>query len=150
MEESSGETGVETGSTAPEVQSVRKTGSFVFADGAQYDGEWIIKDGLRMRDGWGKYKSGPESYEGDWRDDSMTNGKYTFATGEVYEGEFSNGRFNGTGTYLFSDGASYSGGWMDSKMHGEGCYTDNKGFKFDGQFFNGSFDSGSSYVCVRR
>ena len=129
----------------------RKKGSFVFVDGSKYDGEYTnTAEGDRVRDGFGVHVTGPESFEGNWVNDSMKEGKYVFASGAYYEGEFEKGMFNGKGKYSFVDGACYEGDWMDSKMHGNGKYIDSEGQKFEGQFFNGSFDSGTSYVSLRR
>lgn len=39
----------------------------------------------------------------------MCIGKYFFKNGNIYEGEFLDGRFNGKGIYLWTDGEYYNG-----------------------------------------
>ena len=41
------------------------------------------------------------------------NGKYTFANGEYYSGEFANNMFNGQGTYVINDN-KYTGTWTNN------------------------------------
>jgi len=129
-----------------------KTGKsqFIFPDGSKYDGEWLSKDRVKLRHGFGAYENGPEKYEGYWNDDNMEGeGMYIFSSGSIYKGAFKNNLFNGEGTYTFSDGAEYIGSWLDNKMHGKGKYTDKDKVVFEGQFFNGYYDSGRSYVTLR-
>lgn len=38
---------------------------------------------------------------------------------------------------------------MNNKMHGSGVYIDAKGKKYEGDFFNGAYDSGTSYISLR-
>lgn len=146
-------------------------GVFIGEDGSKYDGEYNVVDGLKIRDGQGVYTSGPERYEGQFKDDKFNgSGKYQFASGmfsklnssykkynlfilhyvgAVYIGDFLDGVFHGIGKYQFNDGGTYEGGWFENKMHGQGVYIDPNGQKFEGNFFNGCFNSGSSYISLR-
>ena len=39
-----------------------------------------------------------------------------------YEGEFKNGKKNGSGKIVYEeDGATYEGGWQLDQKHGKGC-----------------------------
>ena len=51
------------------------------------EGEWSTgADGIMKRHGVGTYKSGDNEYVGEWKDDAMDGaGKFTFASGAVYE-----------------------------------------------------------------
>ncbi len=126
------------------------TGEFLLPDGSSYCGDWKEFDGLKVRDGFGTMKFGPESYRGQWVSDKMNGeGEYTFASGGKYKGHFKNNILEGEGEYVFPDGAIYSGSWLNNKMHGKGVYTDKDKIEFKGLFVNGMFDSGKSYVSVR-
>ena len=54
-------------------------------------------------------------YQGNWIDDKMSGqGTYTFANGDTYVGEFSNNKFNGQGTYTKGNN-KYTGTWADNE-----------------------------------
>ena len=55
-------------------------------------------------------------------------GKYYFADGSVYAGEFKNSLRNGLGTFKFSDGRIHKGYWENNLMDGKG-YLVNGGIK---------------------
>ncbi|WP_416898066.1 MAG: peptidoglycan-binding protein [Minwuia sp.] len=59
----------------------------------------------------------------------------TFANGARYDGEFLNGRINGTGTMTYSDGVVYSGQWVNGKRQGQGRLTMENG-EYSGEFRN--------------
>ena len=80
-------------------------GSYHFADGAKYFGEW--KNGKFNGKGTYIYSSG-DKYIGDWKDDYK----------------------DGQGTYYYSDGAIYVGGWKDDSKNGQATLTNLKGSKF--------------------
>ena len=50
-------------------------------------------------------------------------GKYTFATGDVYEGEWAEGKMHGRGKYSYASGNVYEGEWAEEKKHGKGTFT---------------------------
>lgn len=124
-------------------------GSFVFNEEFKYDGEWIedIKIGKKMRHGFGKYITGPETYEGNWDFDLMHGqGKFTFSSGAIYTGNFEKNVFSGEGIYKYADGSNYSGFWKDNKMHGKGTFVDRNNAVFSGQYVNGYYDTGEAFV----
>ena len=45
-------------------------------------------------------------------------GKYTWPSGDVYEGEMKDDKFHGQGTKTYRDGRRESGTWQDSKFIG--------------------------------
>jgi hypothetical protein len=125
-------------------------GTFTFADGSTYSGQFVVLNGVKVREGNGSYSSSSESFEGTWAGDRQEGeGTYKFNSGAEYTGSFSQGAFHGQGKYLFPDGAHYEGGWSMNKMHGKGEYVDANKVSFKGDFFNGLYDSGKSFVNVR-
>jgi hypothetical protein len=72
-------------------------------------------------------------------------GKLTFACGDSYFGEFSDGLKNGSGTYMYANQSFYNGQWRNGLKHGSGVsvyktsggvenYTWSAGDIFDGEF----------------
>ncbi len=66
------------------------TGTFYFASGFRYEGEW--KDGIRYG-----------------------QGTYYYSNGNRYEGEWKDGKRDGHGTYYFADGDHFKGEWVDGE-----------------------------------
>jgi hypothetical protein len=128
-------------------------GKFAFVDGSRYEGEWCLSDdgaARKQRHGRGTLLDGPERYEGGWEADAMSGeGTYSFASGATYTGAMAANAFHGEGAYSFADGAVYVGGWREGRMHGQGSYTDPEGVEWAGQFFNGKYNNGRAFVCLR-
>ena len=57
-------------------------------------------------------------------------GKFNWADGSKFEGEFLKNNIHGQGTYCWSDGRMYTGEWRDNKMHGKGVFTWSDGRKY--------------------
>ena len=74
-------------------------------------------------------------------------GKYVFADGETYEGDFQDDVFCGVGVYHFAEGDVYEGEYVGDIMHGKGKYTFVDGRIYDGEFKAGRFD-GKVRVCL--
>ena len=49
-------------------------------------------------------------------------GRYTWADGSTYEGQWVDNKINGFGTYLWRDGRKYYGQWANNDMSGYGIY----------------------------
>jgi hypothetical protein len=49
------------------------------------------------------------------RDGTRRFAKYTFLSGDYYEGEWENGIFDGVGTHLLVNGQKYEGTWSKGK-----------------------------------
>ena len=58
-------------------------------------------------------------------------------TGEVYDGEYVDGRLHGKAIYIDGDGNKYKGDWHKGKRHGYGIYTSPNGSKYRGQWKDG-------------
>ena len=49
-------------------------------------------------------------------------GKYTYADGSVYDGEWWMNKINGYGSQTWADGKCYYGQWSENDMNGYGMY----------------------------
>ena len=77
-------------------------------------------------------------YEGDWRDGKPHGrGKMTYPNGDVYEGDWLHGKANGIGKYTYRDGRVYEGGFCDGNSHGKGKHTYPDGGVYEGDWLNG-------------
>ncbi|HCB32170.1 MAG TPA: membrane-binding protein, partial [Deltaproteobacteria bacterium] len=47
-------------------------------------------------------------------------GTYTFSDGDIFAGEWKDGKVHGNGTYTYPDGAKLIGKWKDGKKNREG------------------------------
>lgn len=72
-------------------------GHFEYVNGTVYEGQWIEKEGKKMRHGEGRllhagttvYEKGNEEYNGHWEEDKMSGyGVYKYTSGAVYSGEW--------------------------------------------------------------
>ena len=98
--------------------------------------------------GKGKYtwKSG-DVYEGDFiKGDKSGKGKYTWKNGEVYEGDFIEGARTGKGKYTWKSGNVYEGDWIEGARSGKGKYTFKSGGVFDGLFANNKKHGKGTYT----
>ncbi len=69
-------------------------------------------------------------------------GEYHFSgkwQGDIYIGDFKNGKFHGYGTYSRSQGDKYEGYWKYGDQHGQGRYTFADGDIYEGEFEDGEF-----------
>jgi hypothetical protein len=68
------------------------------------------------------------------------------ASGNVYVGNFVNGKRDGKGVMKYPDGAVYDGEWKDGQQHGEGKYTWSNGHIYVGEFRNGNLNGRGVYT----
>ena len=81
-------------------------------------------------------------------------GSQELTGGEIYVGQFKDGKANGQGTYIYADGEKYLGQFKDGKANGQGTNTWTNGDKYVGQFINDNrtgqgtytFANGDKYV----
>ena len=97
--------------------------------------------GLTLPEGLGKmvYNRDGQVYDGEWKE-GRWNGKGTLnsANGDVYEGEFLNDQRHGTGTYTWKSGRQYIGGFALDERHGKGTFAFSDGSLYIGDFKNGN------------
>jgi len=100
-----------------------------------YKGDFL--NGLRH--GIGKDYRKNSKYEGEFKKDKKCgNGKIVFDSGDIYEGEFSDNKFNGYGHYIWAkNGHEYKGSYLNGKFHGEGFYRWGKNEYYNGEYVNG-------------
>ena len=58
-------------------------------------------------------------------------------SGDIYEGEWENGKYKGQGSIEYSDGTKYIGKWKEGLPNGQGTLTDSNGNKYVGEFVDG-------------
>jgi hypothetical protein len=83
---------------------------------------------------------GERNERGEWEG----RGRYRFADGMSYEGEFVANQQHGRGTMRYASGASYVGGWRAGRKHGSGAYYWN-----DGRIEVGFYENDQSVGEVR-
>ena len=64
------------------------------------------------------------------------NGKYVWADGSSYIGEFKDNAFNGKGKYIWENNREYEGEWVNGKMEGKGIFKWPDGRRFEGNYIN--------------
>jgi len=111
------------------------------------EGEWQeFDDGGKKRHGFGRFRHGGESYEGQWSEGHIHGrGCYRFASGAVYDGEWVSDRFEGRGSYRWPSGAQYNGEWAHNKMHGLGAFLAHTGDRYQGVFHNDRFKNAQGH-----
>jgi hypothetical protein len=65
-----------------------------------------------------------------------------YTSGNVYEGNFSDGKREGTGVFRWENGGSYVGSYMNNKREGKGVLTSAGGSSYDGPATSEHFDFG--------
>ena len=103
-----------------------------------YTGEW--KDGLKH--GKGQLITEKIKYSGKFENDVFSGNKGVLCDekGNIYEGDFVNGKFEGYGHYKMSNGGNYIGQFKNGYFEGKGQLTDKKGNVFNGNFVKGQKD----------
>jgi len=142
-------------------------GSYVWADGEQYVGDW--KNAYRHGRGtytWtdgnqyvGEYKndkrhgkgtftwSGGDEYTGEWKDGVKEGkGTYVWVSGNMYQGQWLNGDKSGKGTFTWASGDQYFGEYKNDKRHGNGTLIWVDGDKYVGEFENGQRHGYGTYT----
>jgi len=73
------------------------------------------------------------------KEENLFTGNKTQADedGNIYSGEFLNGKYHGHGKLIFNDGQVYEGAWASGKMHGKGKITWPEGDVYEGDFLYG-------------
>lgn len=79
-------------------------------------------------------------YEGTYKDGVRNGrGKMVFPGGDIYEGEWVDGKMQGEGSYTYKKtGDIYSGAWVANKKHGYGRYE----FGADKSMLVGNWENG--------
>lgn len=99
-------------------------GKRVYSDKTVYIGTW--QNGMRTGNGASWFADGSYFY-GLWKFDKMLRGVLHLSSGDIYDGEFKDGKFNGFGKFFWKkNGALFEGLFKDGnpfkgvKVHPEG------------------------------
>ena len=69
-----------------------------------------------------------------------------YLNGNIYEGQFINGKIDGTGKMVYANGDKYVGEWKDGFFSGQGLMTYVTGDSYEGQFRQGLFYNEGIYI----
>ncbi|MBT8273636.1 MAG: hypothetical protein KJO77_07515 [Bacteroidia bacterium] len=88
---------------------------------------------------YGRFKwSNGDVFTGFFKYGNMYMGTYAFVNGDKYSGMFnSQNKFHGNGRFFFANGEYYGGEWMDGKYNGLGYYVDKDLISQKGYWTNG-------------
>ena len=93
----------------------------------------------KQRHGLGQLKEPNCIKIGSWKNDIFNGwGRIIYNTGQVFEGNYKNGKLNGKGVYKYKD-TLYVGDFVNNNRHGNGILL-NKKFRYKGQFNNGKIN----------
>lgn len=152
-------------------------GTMIYKDGSKYSGDWkadkcngkgrlelkknnCVYEGDFVSNLWeGKgtleWVEGSEwkgnKYIGDFKKGQrFGKGKYIYANGDWYEGDFIDGLFSGEGTMSYKDGSKYIGAYKSGQRNGKGKYISVNGTMQEGDFENDKFldPTKKEYGCV--
>lgn len=95
-------------------------GHMKYANGREYHGEWIAD----QRQGYGEqtWKDNPKyiSYQGYWTQNLPNGtGRLTFRSGQIYNGGFKDGRYQGVGWIVYPNGDMQHGNYVQNKREGD-------------------------------
>ena len=88
----------------------------------------------------GRYVFADEwEYSGPFSNNEITGskGRMRYRNGEVYEGDFVEGKKHGYGVYRWGDGSVFEGWYIDDKKQGHGKYRTADNRMFEGEWKNG-------------
>ncbi len=91
-------------------------------------------------------KNRGDLYEGEFQNGAFNGqGKYTTANGEKYVGQYKDGKYHGRGTYDFAGGDRYIGEYREGNFNGTGTYHFANGSKYVGEHQDGAFHGHGTY-----
>lgn len=150
-------------------------GVMLYRNGDKYDGEWVknnkegqgimqYANGDTYSGGWlhdqkhgiGEFywespaRTSPKKHNGNYENDVICgHGSMMYANGDTYEGEFLDGKRNGTGTYKWYQNTiekEYTGQWLAGEYHGNGTMIYSNGDKFEGEWKNNKKEGHGIYT----
>ncbi len=128
-------------------------GKYTCANGNTYEGDW--QSGMKHGSGMQTFPDGSTYVEVEYINDKPVKilssntdaiaseeqlievrgeGKFIFANGDCYEGDFQDGKFHGKGKYTWANGLTYVGDFQDFELHGKGKCTWANGNTYEGDF----------------
>jgi hypothetical protein len=111
--------------------------------------EYFGKINNYLREGYGKYTSASETYEGLWKNDQKDgNGEVEYVDGYKYKGQFKNNKFNGKGKLTGKDGSYYEGEFADNLFNGNGYLEGSNKHIYSGSFKNGKYNGKGEFKWI--
>ena len=109
----------ETSEVLPD-EDDRYHATFEYESGAFYDGQWKMYDGRAKKDGHGcEFFSSGDVYEGQFVEGKWSGkGRLQYKSGNFYEGEFANNKLEGNGVFTAMNGTVFTGVWKADKAEG--------------------------------
>ena len=93
-----------------------------------------------------EFKNG-DVYEGEYKDGKFHGqGKYTSSKGWVYEGQFTDGQMTGKGKITYASGTVYEGDWIKGIRNGYGRITYTDGLYYEGGWKDDQRHGKSTYT----
>ena len=136
------------GSQGPLPQNATSTSiDTTYTNGDKYVGEVNAKG---EKHGKGKYRfANGDEYQGEFQNDFYHGkGVLTKVNGDRYEGDFSHDLYHGYGVSKYASGDCYQGSYVNGKKHGYGCYKHADGSGYEGNFVDGQVSGFGKYKYV--
>ena len=109
------------------------------AEGNTYEGMWL-KD---RKHGIGKMTWTDKTFDGEWINGDYRKGLMIYSKGDVYEGQFKNGKQHGEGQIRYANGEEYDGEWFQNSRRGQGKMIFQNGEVYEGEWQADSLSDGS-------
>lgn len=117
----------------------------IFSNGDIYMGQWVGDQNCPHGDGKYLWADGC-MYFGEWCKGKMNGkGKFSWPSGATYEGEFKNCYMDGEGTFTGSLNHTYRGCWVMNRKHGRGSMSYGNGDHYEGDWRKGLRDGEGTY-----
>jgi hypothetical protein len=114
-----------------------------FEDGSVYLGEWAknsssIKSNIKHGRGIQIWEDGTKYLGYHKNNKANVKGKLFHPDGDIYDGEWLDGKAENKGVYISNfDNSYYSGMWKQDKQHGHGEEYWQDGSKYEGEYYYG-------------
>jgi hypothetical protein len=119
---------------------------FLTLNGDTYEG-YVTSSLLRHGHGKLTYSNG-DIFEGEFKNGKKYgHGKYMYKNGDVYEGEYKDGEKHGHGKCVYKNGDVYEGEYKDGKKYGHGKCVYKNGDVYEGEYKDDKKHGYGKYVC---
>ena len=92
-------------------------GTYLYANKDTYAGWWMF--GKKEGNGTYTYSQTGMKLVGDWKDNSIAQGRWVFPNGTYYQGKFTNNKPNETGTWHYPNGNTLQGTYKQTIVPNE-------------------------------
>lgn len=113
-------------------------GVYYYQNQSEYDGEWTND----KKNGHGIFynRETGDSYDGNWYNGIIVKGVLNTNDGDRYKGTFKDSQLDGVGEFHYKNGDIYFGEWSEGKKCGKGILNRPDGFRYEGNFFNNKYN----------